>query len=101
MTGFVQLVEITTSRIDEVRRLTDEYVAKAQEQGRTNVAHSTVTADRDHAGHYLNIVEFPSYEVAMENSARPETTAFATQLAALCDAPPTYRNLDIVQTLKV
>lgn len=101
MAGFVQIIEIETSRIDEVQKLADEFIAEAQAQGRTNVAHSTVTADRDRPGHYLNIVEFPSYEIAMENSGRPETSAFAKQLASLCDRPPIYRNLDILQTYKV
>lgn len=101
MSGFVQIIEIETSHIDEVQKLADKFIAESQAQGRTNVAHSTVTADRDHPGHYLNIVEFPSYEVAMENSARPETSDFARQLEALCDGPPIYRNLDILQTYKV
>jgi hypothetical protein len=101
MSGFVQIIEIETSRIDEVRKLSDKFVADAQAQGRTNVAHSTITADRDHPGHYLNIVEFPSYEVAMENSERADTSEFAAKLAELCDGPPKYRNLDILQTLKV
>lgn len=101
MTGFVQIIEFQTSRIDEVRKLADEFVAQSQAQGRTNVAHSILTADRDRSGHYLNIVEFPSYELAMENSSRPETTEFAKKMEALCDAPPIFRNLDIVHTLKV
>lgn len=31
----------------------------------------------------------------MENSARPETSDFAARMAALCDSPPVFRNLDV------
>jgi hypothetical protein len=43
------------------------------------------------------VVEFPSYEEAMANSALPETIAFAEKLSALCVAGPTFRNLDLVR----
>jgi len=32
----------------------------------------------------VQVVEFPSYEETMANSALPETTAFAGKLAGLC-----------------
>ena len=43
----------------------------------------------------VTIVEFDSYESAMENSRLPETGEFAQKLGALCDSPPTFRNLDV------
>lgn len=57
----------------------------------------TLTQDRDRPGTYLQMVEFPSYEAAMENSNRPETGRFAERLAALCSGPPVFRNLDVVR----
>ena len=45
--------------------------------------------------YYLNIVEFASYEAAMENSSRPEIGEFAARLAKLCDSPPKFHNLDV------
>ena len=48
----------------------------------------SATADRDRPGTYFTIVEFDSYESAMENSNRPETSEFAAKMAALCDGPP-------------
>jgi hypothetical protein len=63
------------------------------------VGRATITADRDRPGTYLNIVEFDSYDLAMENSARPETAEFATRMAALCDGPPRFYNLDVVYTM--
>ena len=95
MAGFIQIIEIRTSRIDEVRGLVDEYRSTL---GDDNTARrSSVTEDRDNPGTYLNIVQFDSYESAMKNSARPATTHLAEQLAKLCDAPPRYRNLDVIE----
>jgi hypothetical protein len=95
MTGFVQIIELKTSRIDEIRDL----VAQMRSEGTVGTAlRGTVTEDRDRLGYYLNIVEFKSYESAMENSARPEVSEFAAKLAALCDEPPRFYNLDVVET---
>ncbi|WP_456825778.1 putative quinol monooxygenase [Cellulomonas sp. P5_E12] len=95
MTRFVQIIDFRTSRLDEVQALGDAYREARAAQGGTAVVRAVVTADRDDPGRYLNIVEFDSYEAAMENSARPETDAFAAQMAALCDGPPTFLNLDV------
>jgi hypothetical protein len=57
----------------------------------------TQTKDRDHDDTYIQIVEFPSYEQAMRNSKRPETSELADTLAKLCDGPPVFRNLDVLQ----
>ena len=95
MTAFVQIIEFRTSRIDELRRLADE-------MGSDNIpgaaARGTVTQDRDRPGWYFNIVEFDAYESAMSNSNRPEVSAFAAKMAALCEEPPRFYNLEVVQT---
>ena len=96
MAGFAQIIEFTTSRIDEVRALGDEIRGQADSGGM--VVRGTFTADRDTPNRYINIIEFESYELAMENSNRPETTAFAARMAELCDEPPTFRNLDVLET---
>ena len=95
MAGFVQIIEFRTSRIDEVRQLVDEM---RTEFGPGAAMRGTAAADRDVQGHYYNIVEFESYESAMENSARPEIGQFAARMAALCDEPPTFYNLDVIDT---
>ena len=94
MTGFVQIIEFRTTRIDEIRAL----AAEMPSDGRNAVVRATVTADRDRPGYYLNIVEFGSYDEAMANSARPEVNTFATRMAALCDEPPRFYNLDLLET---
>lgn len=95
MAGFVQIIEFTTTRIDEVRALGDEM----RSRGDTSlVLRGTFTEDRDRPNTYINIIEFESYETAMENSNRPETSAFAARMAELCDSPPSFYNLDVLDT---
>jgi hypothetical protein len=54
------------------------------------------TADRDHPGTYFSIVDFDSFDSAMENSGRPETSELAAKMAALCDGPVIFHNLDVM-----
>lgn len=95
MAGFVQIIEYTTSRIDEMRALNDKWRDEHPEMGPVRI---TVTADRDRPNTYLSIVEFASYEEAMRNNDDPLTAQFAEQMQALADGPPTFRNLDVVMS---
>jgi hypothetical protein len=95
MAGFVQIIEYTTARPDEVRAMGEEW-RRTRGDDPQGPARLTLVADRDHPGHYLSIVEFDSYEAAMANSQREDTSDFAARMAALCDAPPTFRNLDVM-----
>lgn len=90
---FVQLIEFQTDRIGEFDAMVDEWISSSA-PWRT-ATRSVRTQDRDKPGTYLQMVEFPSYEAAMENSNRPETGKFAERLAALCSGPPVFRNLDV------
>jgi predicted outer membrane protein len=93
MAGFVQIMEIKTSRIEDV-----EAFAKRMQEERGDALLSnkaTVTEDRDRPGYYLIIVEFDSYERAMENSKDPETGKYAQQMIELLDGPPKFYNLDV------
>lgn len=95
---FVQLIEYTTSRWDEVQALVQRYFKATAGTGLSG--RTTIGVDRDVPHRYVAIVEFPSYEAAMENSNLPETAALAEGLAALCDAPPVFRNLDVAGVLE-
>lgn len=99
MVGFIQIIEFKTSRIDELQALAEER-SPASEPGST-VHRVTITADRDRPGYYLSFAEFDSYESAMENSNRPETSEFAAQMAKLCDGPPKFYNLDVHQVMEI
>lgn len=90
---FIQIIELTTSKLDEVQALMDEWVTATE--GKRQVHRATLTADRERPGTYVQIVRFPSYEAAMANSDLPETGHFAERLVKLCDAPPVFRNLDV------
>lgn len=91
MTGFIQIIEWRTSRIDEVEALQDKWKDEHPDSGPSRIL---VGADRDDPGRYVTIVEFGSYEEAMANSEDPRTGEFAAQMTELCDGPPTFRNLD-------
>jgi quinol monooxygenase YgiN len=93
MTGFIQTMELKTSRLDEIEALMDGWMERTT--GKRRATRAVVTADLDRPNTYISIVEFPSYDAAMENSKLPETAEFAEQLAKLCDGPPTFRNLDV------
>lgn len=91
---FVQIIEYKTSRIDEFNALLESWVEK--NAGNRLATRALQVRDRDADNVYMNIVEFPSYDQAMDNSQRPETAEFATKAAALCDGAPVFRNLDVL-----
>jgi hypothetical protein len=101
MAGFVQIIEYKTSRPEEVDELTEQYRKSRQAgaEGPTPMRGMT-GADRDRPGHYFAIVEFESYDAAMENSARSDTSEFAAKMMEFCDGRPKFRNLDITQSMK-
>ena len=92
MAGFVQIIEYRTSRFDEVKALGEE---RAKADTGSLARRITAAENRDKPGTYMTIVEFDSYESAMENSKRSETQEFAEQMSKLCDGPPTFYNLDV------
>lgn len=92
---FIQIIEFTTTRIDELNAALDDWLA--QTQGKRAATRGTQTRDRDRVNTYLQIVEFPSNEEAKANSDLAETGELATRLAKLCDGPPTFRNLDVIR----
>ena len=97
MPGFVQIMEIKTSRIDEVEAL----VKKMREERGDSLlsTRAVLTADRDRPGYYVNIIEFNSYEEAMKNSNDPATSEFAKEMGALLEGPPKFYNLDVRQEM--
>ncbi|MFE3585433.1 ester cyclase [Streptomyces vinaceus] len=92
---FVQIVDYETSRPEAVNEVIDRYLAKTK--GKRTVAHSMVGRDRESDTHFLDIVEFPSYEAAMKNSHLPETDTMFQEMMALCDGMPRFTNLDVVR----
>ena len=93
VSGFVQVIEWRTSRIDDVGKFIEDWRERYPEMGPSRVLEC---ADRDHPGRYMTVVEFPSYEAAMTNNQDPATHEFAEGMLALCDSPPVFHNLDVI-----
>jgi quinol monooxygenase YgiN len=98
MGSFIQIVEYSSSRVDEIRDLAEKYRANRPDGGPVRV---TMTEDRDRPGTFRTIAEFESYEKAMENSNHPATQAFAAEMASLVDGPPTFINLNVLDSYEV
>jgi hypothetical protein len=96
--SFIQIIEFTTSRASELEALLDEWLERTE--GKRTATRGVQARDRDRPNTYVQIIEFPSYEAAMTNSELPETGDVAARLAALCDGPPTFRNLDVAQDMQ-
>jgi hypothetical protein len=89
--AFVQLIEFDTDRMAEWDAIVDRWAAAIGTQH--TVRWSIVGADRDRAGHYVALVEFPGYTQAMANSGHPATTAFLKELRSISSSEPQFRNL--------
>ncbi|MGA8113462.1 MAG: hypothetical protein WCA46_07375 [Actinocatenispora sp.] len=94
--SFIQIIEYETDRPDEMQALGDKRMHEMN--GKAPFNQLFVTQDRDKPNHYLTIVEFDSYDKAMENSKSPDQQHWAEQMAALCSKPPKFYNLDVQTT---
>ena len=93
MAGFVQIIQYKTSKFDEMQKIIDKF--REDTKGKRTTTRAMVCRDRDNAGQFMTIVEFPSYEAAMKNNELPETAAVAEGMQKLADGPPTFYNLDL------
>jgi hypothetical protein len=92
--AFVQIIQYQTSKIDEMRKIGDEWEAAT---GADATARRVVMGkDRDNEGQYFTFAFFDSYESAMENSNNPTTQEFAQRMMSLGDGPPTFFNVDVI-----
>lgn len=98
---FLQIAEVRTDNIDEVLPaiVAAEEVWRADTLGRRTGVAERLYADRDVPGRYLAVNEFPSYELAMENSDLRETSSLAQQVGELVDVP-LFWNLDLVLDMR-
>ena len=93
---FTQIIEFRTRRIEDLNTYFDAWISRTNGQRISH--HAVLHRDRDAENVYQLVVEFASYDTAMENSRRPETGEFASYLASICDGPLTFRNLDVVRS---
>ena len=92
---FIQVMEYQTTHPREVEQLMDAWIAATE--GKRTATHDMHTQDRDHPGCYVDIVEFPSYELAMRNSELPETRHIAAEMRKLCADDVRFLNLDVLR----
>ena len=92
---FTQIIEFTTSRIDEFNGKLNAWIANSE--GHRIPHRAVLRRDRDAESVYLLQVEFGSYEQGMENSSRPETGEFAAFLSEISEGDLKFRNLDVLR----
>jgi len=92
---FVQFIEFSTDDIDAFSAEVDRWIAESKDW--RTATRATLCADRDNPGHYVNIVEFASYEEAMANSNDPRTAEFAKRLETMTSGERKFRNLDVLR----
>ena len=64
MAGFVQIIQFKTSKYDDMQKVIDKF--REETAGKCTTTRAMVCRDRDNAGQFMTIVEFPSYEAAMK-----------------------------------
>ncbi len=89
---FIQVMQAKTSRPDEVRALTQEW-GELPNEGSGFLGGTYGVADD---GTFIGVIRFESKELAMANSARPETDAMARRMGELMDGPPEFHDCDDV-----
>ena len=97
MAGFIQFVEFEATDIDALATELKRF--QVEHPGVLTASASTITEDRDRPGTYISIVEFPSYERAMEQQSNPATSEFSANLTKVMSGSPRFRNLDVRSVL--
>ncbi|HEY9523379.1 MAG TPA: hypothetical protein VIR33_09070 [Thermopolyspora sp.] len=93
--SFIQVIEYDTTRADEIQRLMDEW--REGTEGRRTATHAILARDRSKPDHYVEVVEFPSYEDAKANSELPQTDTLARRMAALCEGSTRFVDLEVIR----
>ncbi|MEV6317909.1 hypothetical protein [Streptomyces sp. NPDC051776] len=91
---FVQVIDYETTRGEEMERVFEEWLRATE--GKRTLTREMHTKDRDDPTHYVDIVEFPSYEQAMINNDLPETQRVAEEFRNLCSREPRFMNLEVI-----
>jgi hypothetical protein len=92
---FIQVIEGKASDPEGFRRVLEERRAEAM-KGAIGFLGATTAIAPD--GTVVTMARFEDEAKAMQNSARPETAAFAEELQKYAEGPPTYHNCGEVDT---
>lgn len=99
MGRFIQIIEYTSTRFDEIQKLSEEFRAERRAAGiEVHPIRVTSTVSKEDPNRYVMIAEFGSYGDAMRNSSLPETQKFAAAMQELCDGPAVFHNLEVLGT---
>ena len=93
--AFVQTIEFRTQHYDELNALMEGWMEDIGADRPTGWM--VMGRDRERPDTYVEVVAFSSPDAARRNSDNPVTTDFAAKMQGLCDAPPTFRDLDVVR----
>ena len=97
--SFLQLIELHAPDLDGFSRIVEDW---RERMGRETTARwGVVTADRDRADTYVEIVAFPDHTSAMRNSEHPVTADFAKRMQEVTEGESSFRNLDVVRVLRM
>lgn len=91
---FAQIISFAAAKHDQVQDLFERWTADATEEG--EAGQGFLARDRNNPDRYVLVARFPSAEAAQKNSDRPETDAYAKELAGLCTDGPSFTDLDVV-----
>jgi quinol monooxygenase YgiN len=92
---FIQTISFSTGRMDEMQKLMERW-DQDQSEPAPGFRGLKILKNRDSENAYMVLAEFENYDLAMENSNRPETDAFAKEMGELTDGPMTYGNYDVI-----
>ena len=93
--GFVQIIEFKTTNLDAILKLDQRW--RDETEGKRTATAATMTKDRERPDTYVWIIEFPSYEAAMQNDKLPETQQIAQDMMKVSDGEAVFRNLELIE----
>ncbi|WP_228079646.1 ester cyclase [Streptomyces profundus] len=95
---FVQVIELSTSRVDELNGLLDAWLSATH--GERTATRLVVARDLGDLSRLLLVVEFPSREAAQRNSDLPDTERVFRRLVALCEDVPRFTDLEVLRDVR-
>lgn len=92
---FVQVIEFTSTKYDDIRAMGQQFEETRRAGGGPKPSSVLFLKDRDRPNAYRIVARFASYDEAMKNSGRDDTSAMAERMAALTDGP-SFGNFDVL-----
>ena len=89
---FAQIIEFTTSRIDDFNPYLDAWMARTEGD---RIPHRAVLTDRDADDRYCS--PWSSHSTAWRTPTAPRRRSLPRFLAGISEGPPTFRNLDVLR----